>query len=139
MKARQLAADHRCTFWLVYTSHRPFGPGVMLCLSCSLLAQIVAIYYRRSDECGGKIEVEEELSKTVRPADNPASSTIPDVSRCPTSGLAADASVYQPPESTLLLAVSPCMEDIAFLTQTFRETTWKLCEARTYREAFTVL
>jgi hypothetical protein len=35
--------------------------------------------------------------------------------------------------------VSPYREDLAILTQTFRETTWKLCEARTYREALMIL
>jgi len=86
-----------------------------------------------------KIEVEEDLRKSLQPPDSPASLPIPDSSRLLTPGLAADARTSQPPESTLLLAVSPHKEDLAFLTQTFRETHWRLCEAHTYREALTIL
>jgi DNA-binding NtrC family response regulator len=44
-----------------------------------------------------------------------------------------------PQASTLLLAVSSCGEELAFLTETFRDTTWRLREARTYRDALTIL
>lgn len=44
-----------------------------------------------------------------------------------------------PQASTLLLAVSSCGEELAFLTETFRDTTWRLREACTYRDALTIL
>jgi len=79
------------------------------------------------------------LDKPVQLHDSPVDSSTLDSRRLPTFGLAAGAQTSQPPESTLLLAVSPYREDLTFLTQTFRETTWKLCGARTYREALTLL
>jgi hypothetical protein len=114
-----------------------FGPGVMRCLVHSLLAcscNVLSTVGRvRRENRGG-----EDVRDTVKPGGGPASSKISETSRC-LIPVAADALTFQPPESTLLLAVSPYKEDLAFLTQTFRETTWKLCEAHTYRETLTIL
>jgi len=41
--------------------------------------------------------------------------------------------------ATMLLAVSSSREDRDFLKQVFRDTNWKLREARTYRDALTIL
>ena len=47
--------------------------------------------------------------------------------------------VPQPQTATMLLAVSSHREDHVVLKQVFRDTNWELREARTYRDALTVL
>jgi DNA-binding NtrC family response regulator len=67
------------------------------------------------------------------------SSFSPHARGFPASDLSAYPDMSLPQASTLLLAVSSCREELAFLTETFRDTTWRLREAPTYRDALTIL
>jgi len=59
--------------------------------------------------------------------------------RIPPAGLPECCDISQPHTPTTVLAVSDHTEDLDLLEQTFRETNWRLCRAKCYREAVTIL